>query len=263
MLSRFDLEHELATAGRGAVYRGRETSTGRIVAVKLAPGAPVERRVDTGAPDRKAACLRLQHPHIAAIAGCGRRGELRYVAAELAPGADLAQHTRAPHLLPLQMALLAIEQVANALAYAHACGVVHGDVKPANIVFDPAKRAVKLVDFALYAGEAAHAATPAYLAPERYRGEPASAASDQFALGVTLFQLACGELPFRGKSRPQIVQRIVNEPHPDVRARAPSLPAGLAAIIDTALAKDPARRFASTAAMARAVRTLRARARAL
>jgi serine/threonine-protein kinase len=179
---------------------------------------------------------------------------------ELAPGAHLGAHTRATDLLPLPAILLAMKHVASALHYAHLRGVVHGDVKPANIVVDAAKGTVKLIDFPSCAAEAAAPpGTPAYLSPERLCGMPASPASDQFALGVTLYQLACGHLPFSGRSWPEIVQRVVHEPHTDIRAHAPHLPAALSAIVDKALAKNPAHRYGSVRAAGRAISELHRR----
>jgi serine/threonine protein kinase len=200
-------------------------------------------------PAAAEACF-LAHPSIAAIREHGFDGHLAYVVTEMAPGRDLSAYTRPSRLLPLPTVLGIVARVASALQHAHRRGVVHGDVKPGNIVFDAASGAASLVDFPLSARGIC--TTPAYAAPEHVCGAEASAACDQFALGVTLYQLCCGELPFTGRSRAEIAQRIVCTPHTDIRMRAPSIPGAVVALIDRALAKDPARRFRSVGRMAHA-----------
>jgi serine/threonine protein kinase len=255
MLGSHDLEHELGAGARSAVYRGRDKSTGALVAVKLV--ALRHGVADTAGPFDLGA-TRLDHPNIAAFCESAH-GRLAYVVTEFAHGADLGARVRAGELLPLPAVLHAIRRVAAALHYAHRRGVVHGDVKPANIVVDPATATVKLIDFPSCADDAAAPpGTPVYLSPERLRGMSASPASDQFALGVTLYQLACGHLPFCGRSWPEIVHRVAHEPHTDIRAHAPLLPPGLAAIVDTALAKNPAQRYRSVRALGRAISALQA-----
>ena len=255
MLDRYDFEHELATAARGPVFRARDKTTGCVVAIKIVPGGS-----DSGLSGLDARFSRLSSPDIGAVHETGQDGQLRYVVSDFAPGRDLSTHVHVARLLPLDTVLHVAARVAKALHHAHLRGVVHGDVKPANIVFDAVTASVQLVDFAC--AEEAQPGTPAYLSPERLCGDNASAASDQFALGITLYQLACGELPFTGRSRPLIAYSVVNVPHTDVRAHAPSLSAALAAILDKALAKRPEQRYRSLQGMARALgRLIRARAR--
>jgi serine/threonine protein kinase len=258
MLARYDLEHELGTGASGAVFRGREKSTGRVVAVKLVPDSPADPHRELAPADdgraRPARLAPLTHPSIAALHEHGGKSQLRYVVMELASGADLKSHTRPGNLLPLASVLLAMARLTSALQHAHERGVLHGDVKPANIIYDAATGVVKLIDFPASAVEAAApAGTPAYMAPERLCGAPASAASDQFALAVTLYQLACGHLPFSGRSWPQIAYNTVHVQHTDIRAYAPALPTGLALIFDTALAKNPAERYPCMRALGRAI----------
>lgn len=261
MLDRYGFEHELANGARGGVYRGREITTGCAVAIKVfadvADGESDENPDPAGqfpGPPRSA----LNHPDVAALHSHGRKGNLCYVVTAIAPGRDLSAHDRPPRLLPLRTVLGVIARVAGALHHAHRRGVVHGDVKPGNIVFDPRTGAVSLIDFPV---TAPRAGTPAYLAPERLCGANATAASDQFALGATLYRLACGSLPFSGRSWPEIAYRVVNAPHVDIRVHAPTVTAALARVIDKALAKDPAERYRSIGGMGRALaRELRAHA---
>jgi serine/threonine protein kinase len=149
-------------------------------------------------------------------------------------------------------------RVGDALHYAHEQGVVHGDVKPANIMFDAVSDTVKLIDFADHstAKRLPRAGTFGYTSPERLRGEPASAASDQFALGVTLYQLACGCVPFEGTSRPQIAYRVAYGIQTPIQVHNTALPAGLSGILDQALANDPEKRYSSAGLFAAAIRAL-------
>ena len=226
------------------VYRARDRTTGAVVAIKLTAEGP---------EDAQAAShlFHLHHPDIAAVHATGRRGLLHYSVMELAQGRDLRHHTDPAALLPLATTVELIARVARALHYAHDRGILHGDVKPANIVFDPATGALKLTDFGTGAG------TPGYLAPERFCGLPASTASDQFALGVTLYQLACGRLPFTGRSRPEIAARVVHEPPTPIIHHLPDAPAALAECLDRALARTARARYPDALAFARAVEAAR------
>jgi serine/threonine protein kinase len=259
MLDRYQFERELASDARGAVFCARDTRTGRAVAIKVTPAADAALCTHPDLSLRSSVQPRLIHRHIPCVRERGLDGHLSYVVTDMVAGRDLAAHTRAPRLLPLDVALDVVARVARALRHAHRRGIVHGDVKPGNIVFDPDTGALALVDFPL--DEPGACATPAYASPERLCGGEASAASDQFALGVTLYQLCCGALPFSGRSRAEIAQRVVHEPHTDVRVYFASAPSELAGIIDKALAKDPTRRYGSIGGMGRAVAALlRARA---
>ncbi len=265
MLGRYHLEHELGSGAGGAVFLGRENGTGRVVAIKLAAHSPAD---EHGKParrpegrSRQARTVNLAHPNIVAVHECAREGQLCCVIMARANGADLARHTRVGKLLALPTVLLATARVASALHHAHERGVVHGDVKPANIVFDASTAIVKLVDFPCRAVGAGQVGTPAYLSPERLCGMDASAASDQFALAVTLYQLACGHLPFSGRSRPELAYQAVHAPHTDLRMYDPELPAELASIFDTALAKSPAQRYGSARRLARAILDVHTRLR--
>ena len=219
---RYQLERELGRGASGAVYRGRDLSNGRLVAVKILNAGPCE--------------------------------EPGFLVTPYAHGRDLRNHIRPGRLLALQTVLSIVALAADALAFAHARGAVHGDLSPSNIVYHRASGAVKLID----AAESPLGGTPAYMSPEQVRGLPIGPASDQFSLGVVLYRLACGRLPFSASSRPQLAHRIVNEAHADIHSIDSSLPATLGAMLDRALAKLPAARFPSTAAFAGAVRDVTA-----
>jgi serine/threonine-protein kinase len=149
-------------------------------------------------------------------------------------------------------------RIADALHYSHRRGVVHGDIKPANIIFDATTGRVALTDFPSDSRAICTIGTQAYMAPECLRGEIASPASDQFSLAVTLYQLLCGRHPFAGRSSPEIVRRMTAEPHTDIRVYTPSLPPTLVKLFDTALAKQPHRRYPDLTAMKKAISRIRA-----
>jgi eukaryotic-like serine/threonine-protein kinase len=257
---RYQLGEELGRGISGAVYRGRDTLDGRLIAVKMFSAAP---RFGIRLPQHLlAAAQALSHPNIAAVYAWGVSGGTPYVVMEYARGHDLRAYVRRGRLLPLATVLSLGARVAEALAYAHARGAAHGDVNPANIVFDPVGDSVKLVDFVLEEGARRAGATPAYSAPEQLCGMPATPASDQFSLGVTLYRLASGELPFTAASRPELAFAIANKPHRDVRTLEPALPAPFAALVDRALAKQPSARYAGAGELARAVRAVAASAHA-
>lgn len=259
MLDRYEIECELEAPAASALYRAWDIRTGRKVVIKLTP--IVESEV-TAAPEKcargDAPAAHLAHPDIAVVHDAGLSGPLQCAVMELLPGVDLRAHVTPGRLLPLQMVLSLAARVGDALHYAHGRGVVHGDVKPANIVFDAASNTVKLIDFACDSPQRGcpRMGTFGYMSPERLRGEPASDLSDQFALGVTLYQLACGRVPFAGASRPQIAYRTAYAVHTPIRAHTAALPARLSRILDKALAKDPKKRYSSTGLLAASVREL-------
>ena len=175
-------------------------------------------------------------------------------------GGDLRRHTEPGALLPLAVALSIAARVADALAHLHDQGFVHGDVKPANILYDPATDAVKLTDFGFVRASPSHAAqfttagTTPYMSPEQVRGVPIGPASDQFSLGVTLYRLACGRLPFSTSSLPQLLFGIANEKPDHICHQDRFLPLSLAELLDRALAKRPEARYGSARELAIAIR---------
>jgi len=161
----------------------------------------------------------------------------------------------------LPKTLSVIARVAEALDYAHRQNVVHRDIKPANIMYDAQADSVKVTDFGIAritdsskTKTGMVLGTPSYMSPEQLAGKKIDGQSDLFSLGVTLYQLACGSLPFQGESMTQLMFKIANEPPIDLFGINPALPECLAAIINKSLAKDVAARFRSGEEMAQALR---------
>jgi serine/threonine-protein kinase len=266
MLGHYQIGAELGKGATSVVYEGTDARTGQVVAIKT---LALSQTFDAdGLAEAKVRLFheagtaqRLTHPDIVAVYAAGEDRDIAYIAMERLQGDDLTRYVRGSERLALAQLLPVVARVAEALAYAHRQGVVHGDIKPANIVWEPASDTVKITDFGmahigdvLGTGSGMALGTPSYMSPEQLSGDRIDGRSDLFSLGVSLYQLACGRLPFEGESMGQLRFRIVGEPHPDIRIHNPDLPACLGAIIDTALAKEPAGRYADGMQMAGALR---------
>jgi len=269
MLGRYQVECELGRGAMGTVYRARDPVIGRAVAIKtmVLPKAldPAEREQAKQRFLREArAAGGLVHPGIVAIHNAGVEGDLCYIVMELVEGRDLVAHTRQAALLPPAKVLSIGERVAEALAHAHAAGVVHRDIKPANILYAADTDTVKVTDFGIAriassAGSrfASALGTPSYVPPEQLAGRRIDGRADLFALGVTLYQLLSGRLPFEGESMSQLTAAISSGAHVPVRRHNPALPAGVEAIVERALEREPERRFQSGTELAEAIRQVR------
>jgi len=174
----------------------------------------------------------------------------------------LSDHASPETLLPVQQVLELTARAAEALDYAHRQNIVHRDIKPANIMYDSATDSLKITDFGVArlmdvsrTRTGVILGTPSYMSPEQLQGENVNGHTDLFALGVTLYQLLTGYLPFRGTSMTELMFVIANEPHIPVTKIRAELPAALDALLSMALAKDPAGRFSDGAAMAQALRS--------
>ncbi len=266
MLGRYQVEKELGKGAMGIVYQGRDPKIGRVVAIKtLALGDEFEGDALTDARERffreAETAGRLQHPNIVTIFDAGEEHDLAYIAMEFLHGKDLTEQTRPDQLLPVDKVVSIAARVAEALDYAHRHHVVHRDIKPANIMYEPGSDTVKVTDFGIARVTDASKTktgmvlgTPSFMSPEQLAGKKVDGRADLYSLGVMLFQLLTGVLPFRGDSMAALMFKIANEPAPDVRERRPELPDALADVVARTLAKDPAQRFPSGNTLALALR---------
>ena len=262
MLGRYQVEKELGKGAMGVVYLGRDPKINRVVAIKtMALSQEFEEDELKDVKERffreAETAGRLNHPNIVTIFDAGEEHDLAYIAMEFLKGKDLVPYTKAGNLMPLAKAMDVVARVADALAYAHQNSVVHRDIKPANIMYEPESDAVKVTDFGIAritdsskTKTGMVLGTPSYMSPEQLAGKKIDGRSDLFSLGVMLFQMACGKLPFEGESMAQLMFKIANEPHPHIREVNPQVPECLAAIVDRALAKDNAQRYQTGAEMA-------------
>ena len=266
MLGRYEIEKELGKGAMGVVYYGKDPKIGRVVAIKtMALAQEFEADELQDVKDRffreAETAGRLNHPNIVSIYDAGEEHDLAYIAMEFLKGKDLVPFTKPDNLLPLPKVISIIARVAEALDYAHRQNVVHRDIKPANIMYDPETDTPKVTDFGIAritdsskTKTGMVLGTPSYMSPEQLAGRKIEGHSDLFSLGVSLYQLACGKLPFEGDSMAQLMYRIANEPHTDILTIRADLPPCLAAIINRSLAKQVEDRYASGTEMAEALR---------
>ena len=251
-LRHFQLERMLGRGGMGAVYLGRDTALDRPVAVKILPpelcgdAEYVERFVREA---RTAA--RINHPNVVQVYFAGFEDGLAFMALELVPGGSLATLAKETRLAPRQ-ALELCRDAARGLQAAHELGVVHRDIKPENILLTPQGQ-VKLADFGLARAETgsritksgSYVGTPHYSSPEQCNGEPVGAPSDIYSLGVVLYELLAGALPFEAPTPLALFSKILSQPPPPLAERRPDLPPSLVALVERLLAKEPEKRPAS------------------
>ena len=255
MLGRYQMERELAKGAMGVVYLGKDPEAGRMVAIKTLAlsrefqGAELDdararffREAETAG--------RLRHPDIVTVYDTGEDHGLAYIAMELLNGQDLVPCTGPGALLPVERVLGIAARVARALSYAHHQGVVHRDIKPANIMYDPLTDSVKVTDFGIAAITGSSPTrtgmvlgTPSFMSPEQMAGRHIDGRSDLYSLGVTLFQLLVGHLPFQADSVEELMYKIANEPTPDIRSLRPDLPEELANVVVLAMEKRPETRY--------------------
>ena len=259
---RYEIGERLGVGGMSEVFAATDQRLGRRVAVKFLRAEvddPTARaRIESEA--RSAAAL--SHPNIVNVWDAGDHEGRPYVVMELADSRSLADVIRDEGPLPPDRVRDIGAQVLSALAAAHAEGIVHRDVKPANILVSDGGP-VKLADFGIAKSFADAAAgmtavglvmgTPTYLSPEQASGRPATPRSDLYAMGVVLYEALTGSPPFAGDTPMAVVTAHAQAPVPDIRAAAPGIPAWLAKVVERSLAKDPADRFLNANEMARAL----------
>jgi len=266
MLGRYQVEKELGKGAMGVVYLGRDPKINRVVAIKTMALAQnfeddeldeVRQRFFREAETAG----RLNHPNVVTIFDAGEEHDLAYIAMEFLKGQDLTKYTKTDRLLPVDKVLKIVIQAAEALDYAHGENVVHRDIKPANIMYETDSESVKLTDFGIAritdssrTKTGMVLGTPSYMSPEQLSGRKVDGRSDLFSLGVMLFQLCTGQLPFKADSMASLMYKIANDAHPSPLDLRPDLPPCLRSIIDKALAKLANERYSRGAEMARNLR---------
>jgi predicted Ser/Thr protein kinase len=270
-LGRYQLEREIGRGAMGVVYLGRDTAINRLVAIKAIPLASEFSESElTEARTRffreAETAGRLNHPNIVTIYDVGEEHGLAYIAMEYLKGRHLSDYATSDNLLEPRKVLELMGRTAQALGFAHKQQVVHRDIKPANIMYDPNADVLKITDFGIarLTGTGTTRTgivlgTPSFMSPEQLEGRTVTGHSDLFSLGVSLFQLLTGHLPFTADSMTGLMQQIAEAPHPPLRSYRPDLPACVETIIDRALAKTPEARFESGAQMAAALEDCRSR----
>src|SRR5262245_6553396 len=254
----YEIEEEIGRGGMGVVYRARELSLNRPVALKvLLAGAHASDRDLARFQTEAEAAAAVVHPHVVRVFAAGEHDGLPFLSLELVPGGSLAGRLGAGPLAPGEAARV-VEAVARGVQAAHERGILHRDLKPANVLFDE-RGEPKVADFGLaklgeteLTASGAIMGTPAYMAPEQARGstKQVGAATDVWALGAILYECLTGRPPFRGQSSPDTLRLVCDADPPPVRKVNAAAPRDLETIALKCLEKDPARRFSSVGAVA-------------
>ncbi len=267
VLAGYQLEQRIGAGGMAVVFRARDERLGRTVALKVV--APTLAG-DDGFRERfireSRAAAAVDHPHIIPVYGAGEAGGVLFLAMRYVSGGDLHSVMRREGPLPAERAAFLLSPVASALDAAHAAGLVHRDVKPANVLVDMSPGRPDhpyLSDFGLAKGTASGAGltgtgqfigTVDYAAPEQITGGRAHFQTDQYALACVAFAMLTGALPFAREAPMAVLWAHLNDSPPSVAARRRDLPGAVDQVLGQALAKDPAARYPSCGAFADALR---------
>jgi serine/threonine-protein kinase len=271
LAGRYELQGLAGTGGMSSVYRARDAVLERTVAIKILHEHYSDDPEYVERFRREARSLaRLNHPNIVTVIDRGEFEGRQFIVFEHVDGESLKTLVEREGPVPVERALALVHQIARGLAFAHEHGVVHRDVKPHNVLIDE-DGVAKVTDFGI-----ARSLDPAegmtetgtllgtseYIAPEQAGGRPVDERSDQYSLGVVLYELLTGEPPYRGENFMAVALKHLQEPVPSVRANRPDVPPRLDAIVARSLAKRPEDRFPTTEAMMAALEAARMDARA-
>ncbi len=265
-LGRYVIERRIGRGAMGAVYLARDPRINRQVAVKA---LPIEKEFED--EELKEARLRfyreaesagrLTHPNIITVYDAGEDKGLAFIAMEYVPGIPLRDFTEKTKLLAPKRALELCATTAEALDYAHNQGVIHRDIKPANLIYNPRQGTLKISDFGVArltdnnkTKTGIVLGTPMYMSPEQLNAEQITGLSDLFSLGVTLYELLVGEVPFKATNIATLMTKITTEDAAPIADRRAGIPPGADAVLAKAMSKNPENRFSCGAEMAIALR---------
>jgi DNA-binding beta-propeller fold protein YncE len=253
----YRIEELIGQGGMGVVYRAHDLRLKRTVALKLiAPELALDERFRERFSRESELAMSLEHPNVVPIHDAGDVGDRLYLAMRYVEGTDLRSLLRAEGALDPARALAICSQIAAALQAAHARGLVHRDVKPANVLLDEGEHAY-LADFGLTrqldehrvrAGEHRSLGTPSYLAPEQIEGKAVDGRADVYSLGCLFYECLTGYPPFPRDSLLAVAWAHLEEAPPSASDHKPGLPAAIDAVIRKAMAKEPAHRYPTCAA---------------
>jgi hypothetical protein len=264
-IGRYALKYKIGEGGLGSVYAAHDPLLSRLIAIKtLNVEVEETKRSEFNALflHEARAAAGLSHPHIVTVFDAGVSDSKAYIAMELLKGRDLRQLRKEGWRPNHAQAALIVRRVADALAYAHSKGVVHCDIKPANI-FMLSRTQPRVLDFGIsrvthkHDGHGPHDITggsPYYMAPEQVRHQPIDRRTDVFALGIVLYELLTDQKPFRGDTLGAITDAVQNHTPPPAHTLNPDVPKALSEIASRAMEKDMAHRFRSARALSRELR---------
>ena len=264
--ARYELGHRIGGGGMAEVVEAYDRKLDRRVAVKLLRNGASDPRAHERFVHEAHAAARFTHPNVVRVFDVGEAGGQPYLVMELVEGRTLRQVIDDRSQLPLEQALAVADSLLAALAAAHAHGLVHRDVKPANVLIGRDGR-VKLADFGIAKAVEGVASsltatgqvigTPAYLSPEQVDGQEATPRTDLYAVGVVLYEMLAGVPPFRSDQPFAVALAHRHDPVPAIEEHRADVPPALAAVVTRALEKDPAQRYASAGEMRRALEAAR------
>jgi serine/threonine-protein kinase len=262
MLGRYQVEKELGKGAMGIVYLGRDPKISRVVAIKtMALAQEFENDELDEVKERffreAETAGRLSHPNIVTIYDAGEEHDLAYIAMEFLKGGDLAKYTKKDNLLDMKTVVSIVTRAAEGLAFAHAQNVVHRDIKPANLMYEAESDSLKITDFGIAritdsskTKTGMVLGTPSYMSPEQLAGKKVDGRSDLFSLGVMLYQMLTGSLPFKAESMASLMFKITNEEAPDIKTLNADIPECLVEIINKTLVKNADDRYQTGTDMA-------------
>jgi HAMP domain-containing protein len=253
-VGRYLVKARLGRGGMATVYRASDPQIGRDVAIKFLHASLSEDDECRMRFLREArAAGGLSHPNIVVVHDVGEIEGRPYMAMELIDGLPLSETLERSRTLPIRDVVIIGLQLARALEYAHARGIVHRDIKPGNIMLLGDGQTIKVADFGIAHMDdgqveqrtvvGAVMGTPQYMSPEQTRGDKVDGRSDLFSAGIVLYQMLAGERPFRGDSLVAVATRIANEEPPPLNQKRPEVPPSLRRVVDRCLAKQPAQRY--------------------
>lgn len=265
-LGRYVIERKIGRGAMGAVYLAKDPRINRLVALKV---IPIEKEFEDEELEearlrffREAESAgRLTHPNIITVYDAGEDKHLAYIAMEYLEGTALTKYTNSKNLLAPRKALELCARTAEALDYAHNQGVIHRDIKPANLLYNLRSDTLKITDFGVArltdnnrTKTGIVLGTPMYMSPEQLNAEDLTGHSDLFSLGVTLYELLTGEVPFRATNIAVLMTKITTEDPAPVSNRRPGIPPSVDSVLAKALAKRPQNRFVNGGEMSIALR---------
>ena len=261
-IGKYNILSELGRGATAVVYLGEDQFNDRKVAIKVVTpddgmGEEEARRFEKLFLNEAAMVGKMSHPNIVGVYDAVIEGENRYIVMEYVGGGSLKKYCTETNLLPVRQAVLIIFKACRALDYAFQNGVIHRDIKSANILISE-RDDIKISDFGTaQISQATHTqidgfvGSPAYMAPEQINEEPPSAQTDIYSLGVTMYELLAGRLPFQAANSVAMINKILNDTATPLKSIRPDIPDELVAIVEKAMARDPAKRYPAWYAMAR------------
>ncbi len=264
LAGQYEVEREIGRGAMAIVYKALEVELNRRVALKvLPPGSTIGRGMADRFKREARLAASLDHPNIIPVYRVGQAGSALYIAMKLVEGRPLDEMIETQGPLPIPAVILILRAATSALAFAHTQGIIHRDVKGANIMIDRDGR-VMVADFGIaratedasLTATGSVVGTPYFMSPEQCAARRIGPQSDQYSLGVVAFQMLTGIVPFNAETLPGIMHHHFYTPVPDVKRSRPDIPAPLLEVVNRLLSKKPENRYATTEGMLAAIEAI-------